>query len=374
MRSAVRPTVVLLGVLVLGLISNPAHAQVLGPFTMQLAPFCNVIAFTVADQGLTFSLSGFDDNCGSATRLSASGNVFFNPNGSVGGGLSIIATGQAPSQVALTIDPAGPSGTWSDNTGSSGTLVFGVPSGSGAPRPVSVVSAGGCPPDSVRVGQTCIDKYEASVWEVPPGSVTLIQKIKAGTVTLAELQAGGAVQRGVMPNDYGPGCPDGGNGCVNVYAVSIAGVMPSGFPTWFQATAAARNAGKRLLLNVEWQAAALGTPDPGATPGAQDCNTNSGGPSPTGSRANCVSDVGVFDMVGNLYEWVADWVPLSTDCPAGLFDGDQNCLAGASTTQGPGVLFRGGSFLEGTNAGVFAVGAFRIPIDADQSLGFRAAR
>jgi hypothetical protein len=141
MRCILRPTVLLFALLGLGLISSPGHAQVLGPFTMQLAPFCNVIAFTVADQGPAFNLSGFDDNCGGAVRLSASGNVFFNPNGSVGGGLSIIAPGQAASQVALTIDPGGPSGTWSDNTGNSGTLVFGVTSGTGAPRPV--VSTGG---------------------------------------------------------------------------------------------------------------------------------------------------------------------------------------------------------------------------------------
>src|SRR5262245_48278297 len=50
---------------------------------------------------------------------------------------------------------------------------------------------GGCSPDMVKAGPTCIDKYEASVWEVPAGSGVLIQKIKAGTATLAELQAGG---------------------------------------------------------------------------------------------------------------------------------------------------------------------------------------
>jgi hypothetical protein len=195
MRSILRPTV-RFGILALGLVASPGHAQVLGPFTMQLAPFCNVIAFTVSDQGLTFSLSGFDDNCGGAARLSASGNVFFNSNGSVGGGLSIIATGQAASQVALTIDPGGPSGSWTDNTRNAGMLVFGVGSGAGTPRPIGLVFARGCPPDSVRVGPACIDTYEPSVWEVPPGSVALTQKIKAGTMTLAERQAGGAVQRG----------------------------------------------------------------------------------------------------------------------------------------------------------------------------------
>jgi len=358
---------VLLMLTVILLFPSALSAQVFGPFTMQLAPFCNVITFTAVAQGPVFTLSGFDDNCGGATGLSASGNVFFNPTGTVSGGLSIIAAGQAPSQVALTIDPGGPSGTWSDNTGNSGTLVFGVGSGAGTPRPIGLVFAGGCPPDSVRVGPACLDTHEASVWEVPPGSVALIQKIKAGTVTLAELQAG-AVQRGATSDDYGAGCPDTGNGCVNFYAVSLAGVTPSRFLTWFQATAAARNAGKRLLTNAEWQAEALGTPD------GAPCIVSAGGPGPTGT-AGCVSDVGALDMVGNLLEWVADWVPLSTTCVPALFGtNDFNCLAGASTTAGPGALLRGGLFSDGSFAGVFAVVGDGAPSSADPDVGFRAAR
>src|SRR5712691_6610210 len=97
----------------------------------------------------------------------------------------------------------------------------------------------------------------------------------------------GAIQHGATGDDYGSGCPPTGNGCVNFYAVSIAGVTPSRFITWFQAAAAARNAGKRLPTNAEWQAAALGTPD-------GVCNTSSFVPAATGSAAGCVSAVGAF--------------------------------------------------------------------------------
>lgn len=223
-----------------------------------------------------------------------------------------------------------------------------------------------CSPDAVRSGSTCIDKYEASVWEIPSGSTAVIAKIKNGTVTLAELTAAG-FQRGVSSDNYGAGCPDTGNGCVNFYAVSIPGVTPSAFLTWFQAAAAARNAGKRLPSNAEWQAAALGTPD------GAPCIVSTGGPGLTGT-AGCVSDVGAFDMVGSLWEWVADWTPLSTTCVTSLFGtGDGNCLAGASTTAGPGALVRGGFFDVGTFAGVFAVGGFT-PSSAGSNIGFRAAR
>lgn len=225
----------------------------------------------------------------------------------------------------------------------------------------------GCPPDSVRSGTICIDKYEASVWQTTNDAV--IQKIKDGTVTLADLQAAGAVQRGASSDDYDSGgCPDTGNGCTNLYAVSIPGVTPSRFLSWFQAVASARNAGKRLPTNQEWQAAALGTPD------GSPCAVSGSGPAPTGT-AGCNSDVGAFDMVGNVWEWVAEWVPLSPTCASWEFSDDFMCLAGADTTAGPGALIRGGNFLSGTSAGVFAVsGGASASNGGISHFGFRAAR
>lgn len=223
-----------------------------------------------------------------------------------------------------------------------------------------------CPKDSVQVGNVCADLYEASVWETT--HTATINKIKRGTIKDAGDLTANATQRGATADDYGAGCPDTGNGCVDFYAVSIPGVTPSRFLTWFQAAAACRNAGKRLLTNAEWQRAALGTPD------GAPCIVSAGGPGAT-RTPGCVSDTGVFDMVGNLYEWVEDWVPLSTDCPPSLFGTDDvNCLAGASTTAGPGALIRGGYFGDGANAGVFAVIGFNQPSFSVSGIGFRCAR
>ena len=240
-----------------------------------------------------------------------------------------------------------------------------------------------CPPDSVRSGTVCIDTYEASVWQTTAPAV--IAKIRDGTVTLADLTAAGATQFGFAPLGYGS-CGDGADGCENFYAVSLAGVPPSRFMTWFQAVVFTRNAHKRLPTNQEWQAAAHGTPDPGVSAaGSADCNTANGGGAgvplavPTGSRASCVSDVGAFDMVGNVEEWVADWVPRSKPpCLAPMFPNDDwTCLVGVltfPTETGPGALIRGGAFDNGTKAGLFAMTGLNAPSARTWTYGFRGAR
>ena len=233
-----------------------------------------------------------------------------------------------------------------------------------------------CPKDSQQVGRWCVDTYEASVWATRDKRT--IDKIKRGTITDATQLVGTATQHGATIDDYEPGCPNLGNGCTDFYAVSIPGVIPSRSITWFQAAAACRNAGKELLPNNVWQVAALGTPDTGggADDGVTTCNTDglALGLVPTGSRAACISDVEVFDMVGNVSEWVADWLPRSTACPSwGFISDDVMCLAGASTTAGPGALIRGGT-IDGSFAGVLAVDGTRQPNGGRSGLGFRCGR
>lgn len=147
-----------------------------------------------------------------------------------------------------------------------------------------------CPVNMVKAGPVCVDKYEASVWSQPPTK----RGVPRGT------------EYGVSGADYP--CSPNGNDCSSthkIYAVSAPGVLPSGFITWFQAQQACANVGKRLLTNAEWQLAVAGTPDD------YSCNISSGLVGvvsvPTGSLPKCVSNWGVFDMVGNVVEWVADW-------------------------------------------------------------------
>ena len=64
-----------------------------------------------------------------------------------------------------------------------------------------------CPPDSVAVGPTCVDTYEASVWLFQPSNVDLVAKVRAGNATLADLTAGGAVQLGCTIPPYNQTAP-----------------------------------------------------------------------------------------------------------------------------------------------------------------------
>lgn len=220
----------------------------------------------------------------------------------------------------------------------------------------AAVPLGDCPTldpadEMIWVGGVCIDKYEASIWDMP---------------------VGGNQITGAIP------CSANGQDCVGViFARSVAGVQPRGSVTWFQAQQALASSGKRLPTNAEWQMAVAGTPDDtgeDTTP----CNTRCGSVQNTGAAAGCVSDWGAFDMVGNLWEWVADWVPASTGCPAwGAFSDDLMCLSGASTTrQGPGALTRGGNFCDGAAAGPLAVNGQSFPTASASIafIGFRGAR
>lgn len=247
-----------------------------------------------------------------------------------------------------------------------------------------------CPAGMVESGATCVDRFEASLWKVT--DTACIRLIKEGRELPVHCLQGG-VQIGISGVDYTDAqCQFNGGGCKNIFAVSLPGVIPARSINYFIAAAACRNSGKRLPSNAEWQAAALGTPDPWPqTDPANQCNLDSPTISLTGARSKCVSDVGAFDMVGNVIEFVADWGALATtgtnwDVFIAGFGGDVSNMGGVpgGTIYGlPGTTLRGGSFSmipnsggTGERAGVYAIDQNGAPnsIGDASGAGFRCAK
>jgi sulfatase modifying factor 1 len=183
-----------------------------------------------------------------------------------------------------------------------------------------------CPAEMAEVpgerGSFCIDRYEAAL----------------------ELKGAGK-QRAPWPSNESI---DGNE--AQVSAVSRAKQKPQGYISGEQAALACQNAGKRLCAPSEWKTACRGPEQSrypyGNTRRAGVCNDRFDKPTghpvlrlfkqtktrgdkpakmwspafmndprlhelsetvtPTGSLSECTNGYGVFDMVGNLHEWVAD--------------------------------------------------------------------
>ncbi|MFC1678493.1 formylglycine-generating enzyme family protein [Patescibacteria group bacterium] len=143
-------------------------------------------------------------------------------------------------------------------------------------------SNGSCPQEMVYIssaeGGFCIDKYEASVGPDCP-----IQNPTSQGDTRSNI-------------DY-----------ASCWPISMEQTIPWRNISQNQAALACAKAGKRLPTNKEWYLAALGTPDKQIGWNIDDCQVAknwSSQPGLTGSGRNCVSGSGVYDMIGNVWEWV----------------------------------------------------------------------
>ena len=117
----------------------------------------------------------------------------------------------------------------------------------------------------VRVGDFWIDRYEASLWDGHALQLTTREVVDDEQCTWSP-DTGASIGCLGDPSDNGFG--------VTGIAVSAAGRRVLHSVTWFQAQSLCVNAGKRLCTNAQWQAAALGTPDPAGNGHDDPCNVN----------------------------------------------------------------------------------------------------
>jgi hypothetical protein len=114
---------------------TPAAAQVLGVFRWQMQPYCNLVTFTVIQQGPTYQLTGNDNLCGAPAFAPATGTATPNPNGTISLGFDIVTPSGATAHVSATVNLSNVSGTWTDADGNTGPFVFNPPGVQGLPRP-----------------------------------------------------------------------------------------------------------------------------------------------------------------------------------------------------------------------------------------------
>ena len=203
----------------------------------------------------------------------------------------------------------------SNTTGPSSLLPGGVDLLEDGDRPVA--PNGLCPPDMASVDdQYCIDRYEASLQEILPNGD---ERPWSAYLSI-----------------------DGRKPSPVVRAVSAARVIPQGYISELQAKQACGRSGKRLCKPREWKKACMGpaktTYPYGATNEPRRCNDHGRAPmaavfglggnsdpskwgprmndpqlnqvpgtlAATGTHDGCTNGYGVYDMVGNVHEWVDD--------------------------------------------------------------------
>lgn len=159
--------------------------------------------------------------------------------------------------------------------------------------------------------------------EAPQHDVTL----DAFAVTRTEItQAQFEARMGFNPSAH-PNCPD----------------CPADSVNWFDAQAFCEEVGGRLPTEAEWEYAARGGStldyycgdDPSCVDDiAWNSKNAGGGTHPVGQKTP--NDFGLYDVLGNVFEWVADWWAMDTysvspaSNPTGPADGEKRVIRGGS--------------------------------------------
>jgi hypothetical protein len=215
------------------------EAQPLGTYKWQLLPYCNLLTLSVTQNGGLYRLEGTDNQCGATTAAAVTGLAFQNANGTIGLGLTIVATpGAAPLAIDATISLATLSGTWRDSAGGTGTFLFTLGAAlPGSPRPVGGgIGAGAVDSSQVQLRVTGTCSAGASVRSVNQDGSVLCEPAGSGDIT--SVIAGAGLSGGALAGDAALAVNFAGAGSASTAARSdhthtiprIASAVAGGFP------------------------------------------------------------------------------------------------------------------------------------------------
>lgn len=126
-------------------------AQVLGPFSWQMQPYCDVVTLTLRTAPAGFMIDGTDDQCGAVHGGGIVGVASFGTNGQVALNFTIVlAPSSRPVHVSAIVNPGNGQGSWTDSAGNSGTFAFFANTPGLPARPLP---ASGLPAASVTAAQ-----------------------------------------------------------------------------------------------------------------------------------------------------------------------------------------------------------------------------
>jgi hypothetical protein len=105
-------------------VAPTAEAQTyIGQYRWQIVPYCDVLVGNMTATGEAYIFSGWGDACGDEWHNAAYGVMFINPNGTIGGALTLVAPDGFNSHFDVTLDASTLSGTWRSSDGASGDFV-----------------------------------------------------------------------------------------------------------------------------------------------------------------------------------------------------------------------------------------------------------
>jgi hypothetical protein len=106
-------------------VAPTAEAQTyIGQYRWQIVPYCNVLTGNITVTGEAYIFSGWDDVCGDYSwRNGVYGVMFVNPDGTIGGAVTMVGPDGFASNLDVYLDPSTLSGTWRSSDDLSGDFV-----------------------------------------------------------------------------------------------------------------------------------------------------------------------------------------------------------------------------------------------------------